>query len=58
MLMLPGTVVNYYGQEFGMPMALIRLDQSRDECIQRDRIRTPMQLDSTFNAGRELKHAV
>lgn len=56
-MMLPGVVCLYYGQEIGMVNGPVRPDQIKDPHIveepgrQRDCIRTPMQWDDSMNAG-------
>jgi alpha-glucosidase len=58
-LTLPGTPVIYYGQEIGMSDSLIPVDRVRDpfelrvpgKGLGRDPQRTPMQWDSSENAG-------
>lgn len=54
MMMLPGNVCIYYGQEIGMNTMAIRSDQIKDKSnkvVVRDAVRTPMQWDNSFNAG-------
>ncbi|XKL69524.1 hypothetical protein PGB90_007293 [Kerria lacca] len=58
-MMLPGVVYLYYGQEIGMMNGLVRFDQIQDHLggsekkkfITRDYERSPMQWDDTMNAG-------
>lgn len=59
-MMLPGVVYLYYGQEIGMMNGLVRFDQIQDHLggsekkkfITRDYERSPMQWDDTMNAGK------
>ncbi|CAD7012689.1 unnamed protein product [Ceratitis capitata] len=48
---LPGTSVTYYGEEIGMPDWSIECNQDTDTCNFRDPERTPMQWDTSKNAG-------
>ncbi|XP_075236575.1 maltase 2-like isoform X2 [Lycorma delicatula] len=61
-IILPGTGINYYGDELGMENTFVRWDQTVDpqglvlgkkkyESGSRDGARTPMQWDNTSNAG-------
>lgn len=55
-MMLPGVVYLYYGQEIGMTNGLVRPDQIKDNTLlSRDFERCPMQWDDTINAGKQLK---
>lgn len=57
-MLLPGAPGIYYGQEICMVDGLVRYDQERDTVNlpgttrTRDLTRTPMQWDSTLNAGK------
>jgi len=58
-LSLPGIEITYYGSEIGMENTYVRSDQSQDPGnmggndahLSRDNGRTPMQWDSSINAG-------
>lgn len=52
-MLLPGTVVTYYGQEIAMLNGLVAKDQMRDLLGGggRDPNRLPMQWDDSINAG-------
>ncbi|XKL69527.1 hypothetical protein PGB90_007296 [Kerria lacca] len=58
-MMLPGILYVYYGQEIGIPNGLLRFDQIKDKLggvakrkyITRDYERCPMQWDDTMSAG-------
>ena len=58
LLLLPGVPSIYYGQEICMVDGLVRDDQEKDTVIlpdttrTRDQPRTPMQWDTTQNAGK------
>lgn len=60
--LLPGTPVTYYGEEIGMEDTFISYEDTQDpqgcnagpdryDKFSRDPQRTPMQWDTTFNAG-------
>lgn len=49
-LLLPGTSITYQGEELGMVDGHVRQDQVLD-CCSRDPERTPMQWDTSKNAG-------
>ncbi|CAD7012690.1 unnamed protein product [Ceratitis capitata] len=48
---LPGTSVTYYGEEIGMPDGPIDCPHGSETCDFRDPERTPMQWDTSKNAG-------
>lgn len=60
-MMLPGILYVYYGQEIGIPNGLLRFDQIKDKLggvakrkyITRDYERCPMQWDDTMSAGKQ-----